>query len=120
VLVENVVDCSDSPTLHARERYWFESLHAELNKQVPTRTKKEYTEVNLNETNEYQKKYRELNRDTIKEWSKKRRELNKDKKKEYDNLNRDKINKKRRERYALKKLNTLGVDNKKQLKDNSN
>jgi hypothetical protein len=119
VLIEKAVDCSDKPTLHARERYWMERLQAELNKYIPTRTQKEWYEDNHTRLLNKAKEYNELNQDNIKEYKnfwytlnqdklREYRELNKDKKKDYNEQNRDKINKKRRETYALKKLNTLG------------
>jgi len=43
---ENIVGCLSSDMLHARERYWIETLQAELNKRVPTRTHKEWCEDN--------------------------------------------------------------------------
>jgi hypothetical protein len=50
VLIEKVIDCKDNENLHKRERHYIESLKAELNKQIPLRTKKEYKE--------YQREYR--------------------------------------------------------------
>jgi hypothetical protein len=126
VLVEKAVDCSDSPTLHARERYWIESLHAELNKTIPTRKQKEYNELNRDKRKEWTKKYKEINKDKIFEQDKKYRELNRDNRKEYEKeykeinkdkiveynrkyreLNRDIINEKKREKLALKKATVL-------------
>jgi transcriptional regulator of heat shock response len=100
VLIENVVGCSDSPTLHARERYWIETLHAELNKNIPTRTRNEYREENKELIAETTKKYEELNRNKKKEYDKKYRELNQDK----IIIKNEKYNKKRRELRAMKKL----------------
>ena len=34
--------CSDGNEARTRERYWFEQLNANLNKQVPSRPKHEY------------------------------------------------------------------------------
>jgi len=39
-----------------RERYWVETLQAELNKQIPSRNKKEYCEINKNNICEKSKK----------------------------------------------------------------
>ena len=46
VLVEKVIDCKDNQNLHKRERFYIESLKAELNKYIPNRTQKEYREDN--------------------------------------------------------------------------
>jgi hypothetical protein len=96
VLVENVTGCSDSPSLHARERYWVESLHAELNKQVPVRTQKEWKKDHPEKISENGKNYYKLNRDKIREYQN-----------QYKILNRDKINEKQREFRALKKATVL-------------
>ena len=100
VLIENVVGCSDSPTLHARERYWIETLHAELNKNIPTRTRNEYREANKELIAERTKKYEELNKDNIKKYQAKYRELNQAK----IIIKNEKYNKKMRELRAMKKL----------------
>jgi len=86
VPVEYVSDCLNGDMLRARERFWFESLHAELNKYVPSRTIKQWREDN-----------REHNLNKKKEWYKLNRELN-----------REELNERRRELRALKKTNTLG------------
>jgi len=129
VLVENVVDCSDSPTLHARERCWVETLQAELNKQVPTRTHKEYRDDNREKIKEYnylnreylsnkKKQWYENNREhrlvQVKEWQEDNREHYLNKMREYGALNRDKINKKQRETYALNRDLNRDKINKKQ------
>jgi len=41
VLVESVVGCTSSWELRARERYWVDTLHAKLNKNIPNRTQNE-------------------------------------------------------------------------------
>jgi hypothetical protein len=96
VLVENVIGCTSSWELHARERYWIDTLKSELNKHIPNRTQKEY-----------KRKYRELNKDEISEKSKKYREQNKDKIKvsqtKFREENTDKIKKSYRKFYDLNK-----------------
>jgi hypothetical protein len=57
--------------LHARECYWFETLHAELNKNIPTRTRKEWEKDNPEKTIEKGKRYYENNRDKYTEKNKK-------------------------------------------------
>jgi hypothetical protein len=103
--------------LEARERYHIENNIC-INKNVPTRTRKEWREINKEELKEKSKKYREINKDELKEKSKKYREEHKDelkeikkkyreehkdelkeKKKKYIEDNRDKINEKSRNYY---------------------
>ena len=43
--------------MRARERYYFESLKATLNKLIPSRTNKEYYEENKEELKERNKEY---------------------------------------------------------------
>lgn len=121
--------CLDVNEAHKRERYWIETLNAELNQFIPARTieeKKEYNKEwiknNIEERTEYMKiynkEYREINIDKLKETDKIKskiyRENNKQKEyerhKKYQEENRDKINKKRRERRALKKQQSIKED----------
>ncbi len=55
------------PELHARERHFIETLHAELNKQVPTRTDREYYEDNKEKIAETHKLYNQNNKEAIAE-----------------------------------------------------
>jgi hypothetical protein len=123
VLIEKAVDCSDSPSLRARERYWMEYLQAGLNKQIPARTKSEWNEDNRDKIRENGKNYYKLNRDNRKECVKKYNELNRDKIIEYQSkykiLNKAKINEKHKEYYKqnrdkfierAKKYNELNRD----------
>jgi len=75
VLIEKVVNCSDSPTLHKRERYWIEKLHAELNTKIPTRTRKEWRADNKDAEKVRHKRYREHNQDKIIKYNEKRRKI---------------------------------------------
>jgi hypothetical protein len=75
VLIEKVIDCKDKEHLHKRERFYIESLKAELNKKIPTRTDKEYYQDNK----EYHKEYRANNMEKYKEY----RANNMEKYKEY-------------------------------------
>ena len=94
VLIERVIDCKDKENLHKRERYYIESLKAELNKNLPLRTVKEYYEKNKNKLVEKQRIYCENNRDKVVESRKKYYENNRDKVAEnqriYRENNRDK------------------------------
>jgi hypothetical protein len=84
--------CSDVNEAHKQERYWIETLNAELNQQIPTRTIKEYRENNREYILEKKKEYYEQNKIYILE-----------QRKIYKKNNRDEINRKRREQRALKK-----------------
>ena len=86
--------------LHARERYYIELLKAGLNKFIPTRTYKEYSEENKEHIKERQKSYREQNKENIQESSKTYFKENKEKcieyaKKYYDD-NKEIINDKKK------------------------
>ena len=59
--------CKNKFEASKRERYWFEKLHATLNRQVPSRTLQEYKLDNVELLNAKNKKYRDENIDTIRE-----------------------------------------------------
>jgi molecular chaperone DnaK (HSP70) len=67
VMLEQLIDCNDKETLHKRERYYIESLKAELNKVIPTRTQKEYYDDNKQDILEKHKIHYENNRERLKE-----------------------------------------------------
>lgn len=46
-------NCKDLNEALARERYWIEELKADLNKAIPTRTKKEWNKDNKDQIKEY-------------------------------------------------------------------
>jgi len=52
---------------YAKERYYIENTEC-INKYIPSRSRKEYTEANKEKIKEYDKKYREDNKEKIKEW----------------------------------------------------
>jgi hypothetical protein len=71
--------CADRMELNARERWYIEQNDC-VNKNIPTRTDKEYRDANKEQikekremNKEYFKHYRELNKDKIKEQISKRR-----------------------------------------------
>jgi len=122
VLIEQVIDCQDKQNLHKRERYYIEEKKAELNKQIPLRTLKEYRKENKDKLTEQKKEYRENNKDEIAQRWKKYTEKNKDKiaeqkkeyyeenkektiekVKEYREKNKEKLNERRRINYANNK-----------------
>ena len=98
--------CADKLEACKKERHWIEILNATLNKQVPSRTKKQYytdnKEVikqqqkqykndNVYKIKEFQKQYYTDNKDKIKEFQKQYRDENKDKFKQYRDDNKDKF-----------------------------
>ncbi len=87
--------------LHARERYYIETLKSSLNKQIPTRTKDEWNEDNKEEIKEYQKEYRDENKEYQREYQKEYREENKEQTKEYQKKYKEK-NKEKLKEYKKK------------------
>lgn len=85
-----------------KERHWIEQLHATLNKQLPTRTEKEYLVDNKDKIIEYHKKYYIENINKFNERSKEYWIDNKDRlkelNKEYRINNKDKLKEKDKER----------------------
>lgn len=58
-------NCENKLQAHQRERYWIETLNADLNCIIPTRTQKEYNDINKEQIIEYQKKWYEENKNKI-------------------------------------------------------
>jgi len=85
--------CQRKDQLHSRERFYIESMEC-VNIQIPTRTKKEWTEDNKSHIIIYQKQYQKDNKETIDNQKKLWNENNKDKRKEsadkYRKNNKDK------------------------------
>lgn len=82
-----VFPCNDKKELEVRERHHIELLKPKLNKQIPTRTEKEYK----NDNNEFYKKYK-------KEWSNNNKEKVKENKKNWYEDNKEEIAEKRKEK----------------------
>jgi hypothetical protein len=86
-----------------KERELIEELNANLNIVIPSRTRKEYYEKNIEKikekTNIYNKKYRENNKEYFKEYFDKNIEKIKEKRKEYRENNKEIINQKAKEYY---------------------
>jgi molecular chaperone DnaK (HSP70) len=91
VLVEKVIDCKDKEHLHKRERFYIEEKKAELNKQIPLRTVKEWYQDNKEHHKEYRKIYYEENKEKLAEYRKIYYEENKEKCNEYYENNVDKL-----------------------------
>jgi hypothetical protein len=96
ILIENC-SCDNKEELHKRERYFIETMNC-VNKNIPTRTDKEYRNYNK----EVMKEYYENNKDKIKEIKKEYYENNKniikELSKEYYENNKNKI----KERNSIK------------------
>jgi hypothetical protein len=81
--------CNDRNESHARERYWYEELNANMNSNIPNRINKEWFIINKDKQNKYCKEYSKINKDKLKL----KREINKEKYKEYQKKYREsKIN----------------------------
>jgi len=83
--------CESKNELHTRERYWLETLHATLNRSVPTRSKKEWREDNAERCKEKSKKYYEDNAGKFKEWCENNVERCKENKRKYYENNAEKL-----------------------------
>jgi len=77
--------CSSKDELHQRERYYIESLEC-VNKNIPTRTKKEWRQDNKADISEKQKIYRQDNKAEISEKQKIYRQDNKAEISEYKKI----------------------------------
>lgn len=85
ILVE-AYPCNNGNEAKKQQRYHIETLQSTLNKQIPTRTVREYCEDNKVQISLKAKEYNEANKDHINE-----------KNREYYNFNKDYINEKHRE-----------------------
>jgi hypothetical protein len=93
VLVE-AFPCNNKEELHARERYYIENNEC-VNKNIPTRTDKEYKEFNKDKY----KEYREHNKNKIKS-----------KKKQYYEKNKEYIKDKANKYILYKKIDKIFFD----------
>ena len=99
--------CNSKNELEKRERYWIETLKPELNKYIPTRTKKEsfkiYYEEHKEELNKKHKKWCEENKEELNKYYKKYYEKNKDKIKKYYEEHKEELSIKRKEKIKCEK-----------------
>ena len=96
--------CETKRELETKEREYIELLKASLNKNKPTRTKKEWNEENKDKVLESSRKKYKNNKEKLLEKSKEYYDNNKEKKKAYYEANRDKINEKARLKRQADKL----------------
>lgn len=87
--------CNDVHEACARERYWYEILGGTLNSSVPSRSKKEYAEVNkeylLKKHKEYRDEHKEQLSNHKKEYYKENKTTLKKRRMEYYEQNKDTI-----------------------------
>ena len=98
--------CNSKKELETRERYWIETLKSILNCVIPTRTKKEYYDLNRDKILEKCRKYRENNK-----------EEKNAKAREYWRNNKDKIGQ-RVKKYREENKDKIKEINKKYYEDN--
>jgi hypothetical protein len=122
VLIEELTDCKDKENLHKRERHYIESLKAELNKYIPSRTHKEnieknkqYQELNKKKISQKKNDWYEKHKNEISEKNKEYYENNKEYyeeyRKKYQELNKKKISQKKNDWYEKHK-NEISEKNK--------
>ena len=75
-------NCKDGNEASSRERYWYETLNANLNNHCPNRTVKEYRVQYQDINKDYYKDYYENNKEKKREYYKLYNEKNKEKLKE--------------------------------------
>ena len=76
--IEKFQDCNDINEASARERYWYELLHANLNTNCPGRNVKEYIKEYYENNKDKFKDYYQDNKDNIQKINKEYYENNKD------------------------------------------
>jgi hypothetical protein len=90
--------CNDGNEARKRERYWYETLHANLNSRLPISTYNEYYELN-------KEKIKEQNKISCKNYRLKNKDAYRETQRLYRQKNRDMINQKQREKRLEKKMN---------------
>jgi hypothetical protein len=109
--------CNDRLEASQRERFWIETLNANLNKIIPLRTFKEYCEDNKSKIQEQTKNYYKTNKSKILEQIKIYRENNKSKIKEqrqnYYETNKSKMQEKNQ---IYRETNKLKISEKQKVK----
>lgn len=102
--------CASKDELHARERFHIENNDC-VNKNIPSRTKKEWYEENKDKLKEHGKSYREANKETIHKYKKEYYMDNKETiykyQKEYYKENKEKKIEYQKEYYEENKIKRL-------------
>jgi len=108
-LVESII-CNNKEELFKRERFYIENNNC-VNKNIPSRTNKEYYDENKDKIRDKKKEFYEENKDKILVQRKDYYDENKDKilvqKKDYYDENKDKIRDKRKDYYDENKNKIL-------------
>ena len=105
-------ECDTKRELEARERYWIETLNAELNKRIPARTRREYYDDNVESIAIKGKQYRQENKEACvercKQYQKNNVEAIAEQRKQHYQENRGRIleEKKRHGRDNAEKIST--------------
>ena len=106
---------TDKANLHSRERYWIETLKAELNGNIPTRTPKEYYEDNIEYVTERNKIWYEENREDMlkykKEWYESNKEQCAEKMKDWYEANKESVNKRQTKKVTCECGTVLSCNN---------
>jgi len=105
--------CNDINEASARERYWFETLNANMNMQVPNRNRKEWVEDNRNYVLNEKKANYKKNKEHYLSLCKIYREQNRDKLIDYHKINyqqnKEKILQKAKEKYVCECGSIFGI-----------
>jgi len=111
VLLEDF-PCERKEQLHAGERYFIENTEC-VNKQIPTRTMKEYYQDNKEQIQEKKKKFREDNKEKIREQNKQYYYQNKEKlreqKKHYRQENKELMKERNHQNYLKNKGKKINI-----------
>jgi hypothetical protein len=102
VLIENVV-CNSIDNLREREKYYIKSNDT-VNKNIPSRSRKEYRNDKKDKIKEYQKHYCYNNKEKLNKNAKEYHDIHKVKineyQKDYRDNNKDKLNKNAKQKYT--------------------
>lgn len=88
--------CENVNQASIKERYWIEELKAELNKNIPSRTNKEWRNTNKDKRREYLENNKVKISEKHKQYCENNKEKIKEKKKEWNENNKEKINEKKK------------------------
>jgi hypothetical protein len=91
IILLEYYSCDTKEQLHARERYYIENTANCVKKVIPTRTKKEYGDVNREKIRVYKKQYDTENKEYLKAKSKEYTMRNIDSIKKYREANKERI-----------------------------
>jgi adenylate kinase family enzyme len=96
------VNANSKDELHTRERYYIQSLKC-VNKNIPTRTDKEYREDNKEILKQYHKQYNKDNVEKIKKYYEENKEVMLEQNKQYHKDNKEVISEQKKQYYENNK-----------------